>query len=313
MNESHPTNGESFEEKNDAWKITFVQKKMQESGFKLENEVWSIFAKELEGCYIEQNSYFTDWKTHKARELDLKITYSINNGIWLDYVFLVECKQLPENFWVLVKSRKHLRMIIKNSFSIWDNAIKGLGRQQGLVDILSPVFKIEQLDCDSYGQSYKEFVAGQKKQGSVNSNRRDGNLRAAEIKLAKAFYFEKREAIQSAESARQMERIVDHIQVFYPMLVFQGNLLESDLGTNPPNTKFINSGHLEHFSIQNNEDVRLIIDIVKIEYLAEFIQNQILPEIAQLKENLFKYKKPYEAQIDMVRQAFHRSTNPFEK
>ena len=94
------SNADTNHTKNEDWKTKFVQRKMKESGFQLEDSVYSIFAKHLPDCEIEQNHHFSDWETGKDRELDLKITYQVTDPFsFIEYVFLIECKQLPDNFW----------------------------------------------------------------------------------------------------------------------------------------------------------------------------------------------------------------------
>ncbi len=64
---------QTLPKEDESWKIPFVQKKMRESGFQLEDKVWSIFTNKLPGCEIDQNTHFTDWQSGESRELDLKI------------------------------------------------------------------------------------------------------------------------------------------------------------------------------------------------------------------------------------------------
>ena len=201
------SNADSNHSKNEDWKTKFVQRKMKESGYQLEDSVYSIFSKHLPDCEIEQNHHFSDWETGKDREIDLKITYSVTvPSIFIEYVFLIECKQLPDNFWTFVRSRQQ-RMVFKNSISIWDHV--GIdGRQEKVVDILDPIFKVNKIVCDSYAQTYKEFLPDIAKGNpdNIKSNNRTDNIRTSEIELAKAFYFEKREALQQAEIGQGIGR-----------------------------------------------------------------------------------------------------------
>jgi hypothetical protein len=288
--------------RNEPWKIEFVQKKMKESGFQLEDCVYSIFTKHLKDSEIEQNYHFSDWETGEDRELDLKITCPVAEpSIWIDYVFLIECKQLPDNFWSFVRSRQR-RMVFKNSFSVWDHVGK-TGRQEEVVEILHPVFKMNEIACDTYAQTYKELLPDRVKgqPDNIKSNNRTDNIRATEIKLAKAVYFEKREALQEAEIGRIWEGAVDHIQIFYPIIVFQGNLFEANMQYDPPKVKSIGSAHLNHFSIQNKENFRMVIDVIHVDSLAQFIDSQILPEMSQVREKGTKFWESYEARVKSLR------------
>lgn len=273
---------------------------MRETGFQLEDRVWSIFADKLEGCDIEPTYYFSDWESSEARELDFRVSFQVTPyPIMIEYVFLIECKQLPDNFWVFVKSRQR-RMLFKNAISVWDN-IGRLGRQKSLVNILQPIFKMDESVCDSYAHRYKELWAGRGKLNeSDKSKKREDNIRSSEIKLAKAFYIEKRNARMFNKLERVRREQYDYIRVLYPMIVFQGNLLESDMIADPPQVRFISSSHLYHFSIQNKKEIYMIIDVVDVNHLSTFIQDKILPEMEQLKQQCAKFKDSYMTEIKAI-------------
>jgi hypothetical protein len=288
-------------EKEEAWKLDFVRKKMRETGFQLEDRVRSIFADGLADCDIEQTYYFSDWQSSEERELDFKISYKVAEyPIRIVYIFLVECKQLPDNYWVFVKSHQD-RLLFKNSISLWDN-VGRVGRQESLIKILDPLNKIDELACDSYARRYKEFWTSRNhKTKSAKSNKRQDNIKSTEIVLAKAYYSEKRNAMRINEMIKQsIKKPRDRVEIFYPMVVFQGNLLESDMSFEPPKVRFIRNSHLYHFSIQNNEDVNMIIDVVEINHLATFIQDKILPEMKQLKRQLARFQDSYITHIEEI-------------
>lgn len=298
LKKSNPKNPEH----DDAWKLGFVQKKMSETGFQLEDEVFSIFKKELNGCDIEPTYYFSDWETSEERELDFLISFTATPApIMIEYVFLIECKQLPDNYWVFVKDRQP-RLLFKNAISMWDD-VGNLGRQEALVSILSPIFRSNEPVCDSYAHRYKELlIYPDKLSKSVKSNKRDDNIRSSEIKLAKAYYSEEiNRGISNKMLRDYTEKQIDHVTIFYPMIVFQGNLFESDMLSNPPNVRFISSSHLYHFSIQNRKEIYMVIDVVKIDHLTEFIQTKILPEITQIRQQCAKFKDPYLKRIKTLR------------
>ncbi len=304
MCETNPNKGHA---KTEDWKIEFVQRKMKESGFQLEDRVYSIFAEHLQDCEIEQNYHFSDWEKSEDREIDLKITYAVTDpSIWVEYIFLIECKQLPDHFWSFVRSRQQ-RMVFKNGFSIWDH-VGVTGRQEKVVDILGPIFKINEIACDTYAQTYKELLPDKTKgdSDSNKSNNRNDNIRISEIKLAKAFYFEKRNALQEAEIGRYWEAITDHIQIFYPMIIFQGNLFEANMHFDPPRVRSIGSAHFNHRSIQDKENIRMLIDVIHINSLEQFIDCKILPEIYQVRENCAKYGDSYKAQVKSLRLQYTR-------
>lgn len=191
-------------------------------------------------------------------------------------------------------------MIFKNAISIWDH-IGGRGRQESLVKILNPIFKRDEFVCDSFAHRYKELWTGQEKlDKTVKSNRRENNIRSSEIKLAKAFYFEKKRELRFSKLERARREQSDYIRILYPMIIFQGNLLESDMSVDPPQVRFISSSHLFHYSIQNKKSIYMVIDVVGIDHLATFIQNKILPEMELLKQQSAQFKDSYLSEIRAI-------------
>jgi len=164
----------------------FVRKELQKTGYQLEDKVASIFSTSLIGCEVEPNYYFTDWQTEDQRELDLKVTYKVtSHPITIQYVFLVECKKLPGHIWAFIESQQK-PLLFKRCISVWDSIGK-IGRQEPVVDILGTLFKVDDIVCDTYAHRFKELISDPKK-----SNKRDDNIRAATIKLAKVMDFEER-------------------------------------------------------------------------------------------------------------------------
>jgi len=274
--------------------IDFIKKEIQKTGFQLEDRVASIFS-ELKNCEVEQNYYFTDWQTGDFRELDLKITYKVTSPpINIEYIFLVECKHLPGHAWVFVRSRGD-QLVFKNVMSTWDNVGKD-GRQEPVVEILKPIFKVNGLVCDTYSHRSKEIILDKKK-----SNKRDDNILSSSIKLAKVLHFEQKKNRKFDEILREsIKREFDKIKIYYPLIVFEGKMFEAamfpDLDVKP-----ISSAHLNHFSIQNREEIGMIIDIVKVGDLRDFIQERFLMEANQVKEKEAEVRDSYISLIRKLR------------
>lgn len=274
--------------------IEFVKKELQKTGFQLEDKVASVFSK-LKNCEVESNYYFTDWQTGDVRELDLRITYEVTSPpIRIEYTFLTECKRLPGHAWVFIRSRgSHL--VFKDAISTWDNVGK-IGRQEPVVKILKPIFRIDDLVCDTYSHRFKEIILDKKR-----SNKRDDNILSSSIKLAKVLYFEQKRNKEHNETLRRsIKREFDLIRIYYPLIVFEGKMFEAtmlpDLDVKP-----ISSAHLNHFSIQNGKEIEMIIDIVKVDDLEEFIQKRFLMEASQVKENEAKLRASYLSLINILR------------
>lgn len=274
--------------------IDFIKKEIQKTGFPLEDKVESIFS-ELENCEVEPNYHFTDWQTGDIRELDLKIIYRVTSPpIKIEYIFLVECKHLPGHAWIFIKSRGD-QLIYKNVISTWDNVWR-VGRPEPVVEILKPIFKVNDLVCDTYSHRFKEIILDKKK-----SNKRDDNILSSSIKLAKVLHFEQKRDVEMNEVFRRsIKREFDRIQIYYPLIIFEGKMFEAtmfpDLEVKP-----ISSAHLDHFSIQNGKEVGMIIDIVEVDDLRNFIQKRFLNEASQVKEKEAEVRDSYLSLIKRLR------------
>ena len=71
--------------------------------------------------------------------------------------------------------------------------------------------------------------------------------------------------------------------------------------------KPISSAHLNHFSIQNGEEIGMIIDIVKVDNLRDFIQERFLMEANQVKEKEAEIRDSY---LSLIRRLRMSSKHP---
>ena len=258
-------------------KIDFIKEELSKTGFQLEDKVASVFY-ELKNFEVEPNYHFTDWQTGDTRELDMRATYRVTSlPIKIEYIILVECKSLPGHAWTFIRSQGD-HILFKDATSIWDD-VGRLGRQKPVVKILEPTIKVNKIIADTFSHRYKEIILDKRK-----SNKRDDNILSSVIKLAKVMYYEqKRERRIDSILASKMKDNIDHIRIYYPLIVFEGDLYEA---TMLPDVKLkrISSAHLSHFSIQRGKEINMVIDVVKYENLKDFIQRGLLIETSQIKE-----------------------------
>jgi len=257
-------------------KEDFIKQEIEKSGFDLEDKVASVF-RELKYFDVEQSYTFTDWQTGDVRELDLRVTYKVTAApIEIEYVLLVECKKLPGNAWAFVRSTGD-SIISKNSLSVWDN-YNTLGRQGPLVDILKPVTKINCLTADTFSSRYKEIITDKKK-----SNKKENNILTCTTKMAKAIYFEQRRQEGTNSVLAVLKQDVDYVRIYYPLVVFEGEMYEAAMLPNPT-VRPISSAHLDSFSIQNNQELSMTIDVVKPQNLKSFLQKGLLVEACEIRK-----------------------------
>lgn len=273
--------------------MDFIRKELRKTGFQLESKVASVFH-EMENCEVEPHYYFTDWQTGDSRELDLKITYQITQPpILIECVLLIECKQLPGNAWTFIRGRGD-KILFREATSIWDNVGK-LGRQEPLVKILKPLFKLNDLRCDTYSHRYKEVILDPEK-----SNKRVDNIRSSEIKLAKAMYFERKRSQRLGSVLGETRREIDHVRIYCPLIVFEGEMLEATM-LPKVDLRPISSAHLRHFSIQKGDEIDMVIDIVKMDDLKEFVRNKFVAEANEVKDKETEFRESYLTLIKRIK------------
>jgi hypothetical protein len=265
-------------------KEDFIKKEIIKTGFALEDKVASIF-KELKNFEVEPSYNFTDWQTGEVRELDMRVTYQVTpSPVRIEYVLLIECKSIPGNAWTFIRSSGDY-VIFKNALSMWDN-IDRIGRQEPAVRILEPIVKVNSAIGDTFAHRYKEIIVDKDQ-----SNKRNDNILSSSIKLAKAIYIEQKMEKRN-HRLLMMKKDVDHIRIYYPMIVFEGEMYEA---TMLPDVivRSISSAHLDNFTIQNGEEIDMVIDVMKLEKLKDFIQRGLLVEAKQIKENEEKLRSSY--------------------
>jgi hypothetical protein len=281
--------------------IDFIKKQMKKSGFQLEDKVASLFS-EFKNCEVEQNYCFTDWQTGLFRELDMKVDFEVTSyPIEVNYKFLIECKRLTGHAWVLIRNRGH-SFVFKNATSMWDNYGQ-LGRQEPVSKILNPIFKYEFI-CDTYSKRFKEIILDRSK-----SNNKTDNIFSSSIELAKVLDFEQRSDFKVNEMlVTSSERRIDRINIYYPLIVFEGKMFEATMLPNLE-IKPISSAHLRHSSIQNGEEILMLIDIVEANNLKEFIKEKFLKEVDQVRKNVAEVRDSYLSLIDRLKHTRRISLN----
>jgi hypothetical protein len=266
-------------------KEDFIKREIVKTGFPLEDRVASVFH-ELENFEVGPSYNFADWQTGDIRELDMRVTYQVTPPpIRIEYVLLIECKSLPGNAWTFIKSSEE-HILFKNSVSMWDN-VRRMGRQEPVVKILEPVIKVNHITGDTFSRRYKEIIVDKER-----SNKRDDNILSSCIKLAKAVYFEREREKRSNMFLMGMKKDVDNIRLYYPIIIFDGEMYEATMLPDV-SIRSISNAHLSHFSIQNGEEIDTVIDVMKSEKLKSSIQAGLLEEARQVRENEEKFRSSY--------------------
>lgn len=274
--------------------INFIKKELQKTGFQLEDKVASTFYR-LKNFDVEPNFYFTDWQSGDNRELDIRASYQVTPPpVRIEYIFLIECKSLPGHAWIFIRSQGE-QILFKDATSMWDNVGK-LGRQEPVVEILEPTLKVDHLEDETFSDRYKEIILDKQK-----SNKRDDNILSSSVKLAKAMYFEQKRGKKiNAILRRTIKKEIDHIRIYYPLVIFEGKMYEAIM-LPKISLRPISSAHLHNFSIQNGKEIDMIIDVVKTDILKDFIQKRFLVEASQVKNKEAKKRHSHLSLIKKIR------------
>jgi hypothetical protein len=262
----------------------FIKNELMKTGFALEDKVIAVF-NDLKGFEIEPNYNFTDWQTGNVRELDMRVTFNVSpSPIHIEYVLLIECKKLLGNAWTFIRSSGE-HVLFKNVSSIWDD-FDGIGRKVPIAKILDPIIRTH-IPCDTFASRYKEIITDKDK-----SNKREDNILSSAIKLSKAIYFEQKGAKRTGAFLTSAKKDIDRVRIYYPIIIFEGEMYEATM-LPEVSVKSISSVHLNNFSIQNGEEIDMIIDVIKLENLKDFIKKELLPEAKRIKKNEAKFRDSY--------------------
>jgi hypothetical protein len=206
----------------------------------------------------------------------------------------MECKRTPGNAWTFIKSIGDA-VTSKNALSMWDN-VDTVGRQEELVEILKPIRKVNSLVAESHSNRFKEIIVDEEL-----SNKRDDNLLNCTKRLAKAVYFEQSMHEKTNAVLTTQTEDVDYVKIYYPMIAFEGDIYE---GATRPSlmVRRISSVHLDKFSIENKEEMKMTIDIVNVEKLKEFLKRGLLAEAKEIASKEKKNRRAYLRHIHRIKQ-----------
>lgn len=275
-------------------KEDFIKQELAKTGFDLQDEV-AAQLRELGIMDVQPSYSFIDWQTGEPLEIDLRATYIVTRSpVKIEYILLMECKRTPGNAWTFIKSIGDA-VTSKNALSMWDN-VGTVGRQEELVEILKPIRKVNSLLAESHSNRFKEIIVDEEL-----SNKRDDNLLNCTKRLAKAVYFEQCMHEKTNAVLTTQTEDVDYIKIYYPMIAFEGDIYE---GAMRPSlmVRRISSVHLDKFSIENKEEMKMTIDIVNVEKLKEFLKRGLLAEAKEIASKEKKNQRAYLRHIRRIKQ-----------
>lgn len=220
-----------------------------------------------EKWHVQPNAYFLDKDTDKGRELDIKASFDEfdSSGSWTFLVdLLIQCKKLPGHAWIFFSNpspphRRILRYCLNDFlefgyYSIYD--IKGTCYGKNAV----------------LATNFCEIIMDSKK-----SNKKDDNIWECVITLIKATSQElndaKTDTKQYLEDWTSFDEFVEDpfelVQIFYPLIIFEGQLYEASFDGND-------------ISLEPKDHIQLSVDYISGRYKGLFcidvITKQRLPK-----------------------------------
>lgn len=296
-----------------ASKITSAEAKnaLLRSGYLLENRIAEIFRKR--GCYVEPNDIYPDTETGKAREYDIFAMTAQkagpNDHDFLFPIFIVECVNNPQPIAFMTKEPQvgflHHQEVKISGLPTKIESTNGWIR-------LSQFLEIEQFHHYCSGRIATQYCSFQKKKGSQNEwmafhdDIHFGALKTlcdvVEHKIETHF----NNWIFEADKKEDL-----NIQMYYPVLVTQGDLIEVEI--KPRSIRTTKANHLQcrRSILKRGEQINYQIDVVTERFISRFIDLSE-GEIAKTARLLHERHEKVREAIDFITDAALKAKSPDE-
>lgn len=205
----------------------FIIDEIKKSGYPFETYVQWILA--TKGWHVQPNIYYPDKESNNGRELDIKaykpMIVSTNTDFYLNLI--IQCKKIPGNVWVFFQSPQEELFypeILRASLADFLDEHR---------DFTHDIFEEEGTHFDEVEAtvgSHCEIIIDKNL-----SNKQTNNLWESQLTLLKAVSHELekyntwfKESLEELANSNLQKRFPDDIiEVFYPVVVFDGRLYEA--------------------------------------------------------------------------------------
>jgi len=232
-------------------KIEFIKNELKKKGYPLENYVQSLlYGKKWQ---VYPNAYFLDKDSKKGRELDIKAMYEHPDFKTRTSFFprlLIQCKKIPGNAWIFFSTPSYSPInILHSGLTKWLDAFEhGIFSDTG------------SHNYQTFATNYCEIVTDK-----ATSNRKENNIWESVITLIKASSQEIEKDFADSQQylleTGSFEEFAKHpseiIYVFYPVIVFEGDMYEA---------KFVDNTVI----LEQRDYVRLFVDYDSGHYKGQF-------------------------------------------
>ena len=275
-----------------------VKDALARSGYLLELRIQRVL--ENAAYFVDANTAYQDPNTKKSRELDLygiggkKLT---RTNDFLFTVFLIECVNNPQPLVFLTKEP------IIGFLYHYDVKLSGLpvkifvDKKEDEWDSLSEFLSMEKYHHYCKGRIATQYCSFTRK-GATSQWMAQHDTAHFEViqKLCDAVNYYRDHHFKSLDF-REDGRI--NIQIYYPLLVVQGDLLDARPGKKT--VKLIKANHIQYrrTMIHRDDATEYQIDVVQERFFARYL-DMIETEIENMSRRIRRKKHIFQASIDKI-------------
>jgi len=235
----------------------FLLEEIKKSGYPLEIEISSIL--EQNKWFVINNGYYLDKTTNKEREIDITANYPLIKGDTPKIEFLctitlvIECKKSNTYSWVFFSRPTVIKLF---SLGQYVDYVRVLAFQ---TEVLDHFEKNHYENFDNVASTYAEFKVKKKNKITKTEQSQKDEIFTAVNQLKNYILYDK--------DSTRVQFQFPFIRIYYPIIVFDGELFECTIEKGVPKLKKANHILLRYW---HPEGV-IFFDIVKKEFFKHFI------------------------------------------
>jgi len=279
-----------------------MKEAIQKSGYLLEQRVEPILTKE--GYFVQMNSVFPDPETGKSREIDisaLSASQVYKGGF--NFIFptlLCECENNAQPI-VFFTKESPISFLHHEEIKVSGTPVK-FWQKDGYIRLseFAGMEKFHHYCKGAIATQYCTFQLNRKDKSSWIALHREEQHDAFNS-LIKALEYEIAEHFDSWVLPGKLEEETVNIQIYYPLVILQGNLYTASLENNHFTLR--KSKHVqfrqEFFSPRTNKVETYQIDVISEEYLRDYLKI-IDSEMVKIKKVFQRQKRNVILSIEKI-------------
>lgn len=273
---------------------------IKNSGYLLEQRVEPIISKY--GYYVEKNDVYKDPDTGKTRETDLTAITGIpvfkkEDHMIFPYI-VCECENNKQPI-VFFRNESPISFMFHSDLKISGIPTHFFEKDDSSI-YLTDFFKFEKFHhyCKGpFASQYCTFMPNKTKTSwnALHSEDQHDTF----MSLIKAVQFQMQEHFDSWYPPEKNEKEYMNIQIYYPLLILQGDLFEAYLDNDQLKLKSIKHIHFRKQIVSVKETEVYQIDVVTESFLKEYLEI-IDKEIDIIKNKLNRKRRDIESSIEIL-------------